>query len=151
MPIWASSTRPAAPVAIENSVGFGSRYLMPRGFRPEICDGRRHGLGAFRVIQESWVLRVQLPRSASETNDFPAGAARLAFADMTVVALPDRSILGRAVYETVPGSGSVLSFELPAGSSLLWATVDFNPSAPLRSASGTWSFALATAGRRESA
>jgi hypothetical protein len=99
-------------------------------------------LGAFQVTLESWVLRVQLPRSASETGDSQGGTARVAFADLLMVAMPDRSSLGRAVYETVPGSGSLLSFELPISSSLLWATVDSNLAVPLRSTSGTYSLAL---------
>ena len=65
----------------------------------------------------------------------------MAFADIMLEAMPDRSIIGRAVYDTVPGTGPSLSFELPPESSLLWATVDFNPGTPLRSSTGTWSIA----------
>ena len=57
---------------------------------------------------------------------------------MTVV-MPDRSTVGRAVYDTVPGTGAELSFELPPAATLLWATVDFSPAIPLRSSSGIWS------------
>ena len=53
---------------------------------------------------------------------------------MMSVVLPDRSIVGTAVYDTVPGTGSVMSFVLPDDCSLLWATADFNPAVPLRSA-----------------
>ncbi len=59
-----------------------------------------------------------------------------------VAEMPDRSSIGRAVYETVPGSGRLLSFELPAASTLLWATVDSTPTTPLRSSPGTWSIPL---------
>ena len=59
-----------------------------------------------------------------------------------VAVMPDQSSLGRAVYETVPGSGRLLSFELPATSTLLWATVDSTPATPLRSSLGTWSIPL---------
>ncbi len=98
-------------------------------------------VGAFRVVQKSWILKVQSPRSPSSDRDSRDGSARVAFADITLEVMPDRSIIGRAVYETVPGSGSKLSYELPPDSSLLWATVDFNNAIPLRSPTGTWSIA----------
>ena len=93
-------------------------------------------------MQKSWTLRVQSPRNVSQDSGSPrSGSARVAFADIMMEAMPDRSIIGRAVYETVPGTGPSLSFELPPESSLLWATVDFNPAVPLRSSTGTWSIA----------
>ena len=66
----------------------------------------------------------------------------MGFADVTVVVMPDRSSLGQGTYEAVGASGSFLSFELPEGSTLLWATVDSSPVTPLRSSSGEWSIAL---------
>ena len=64
---------------------------------------------------------------------------------MTV--LPDRSIIGRAIDETVADSGHLLTIQLPAGSEILWAVVDSNPTIPLRSGPGAWS--IVRDGRRE--
>ena len=63
----------------------------------------------------------------------------MALADVKVVVMPDRSIVGRAVYDTVPGTGNQMSFILPPDGSLLWATADFNSATPLRSSNRTWS------------
>jgi len=130
------------PPSIENSMGLEKIPYAARFQAREFAIDAGVPVSAFRVIRESWALRVQLPRNAAGANDSRDGSARLAWGDMMVVAMPDRSSIGRAVYETVPESGSLLSFELPAGSSLLWATIDSNPAFPLRSSSGTWSIAL---------
>ena len=102
----------------------------------EVDTGTR--LSAFRVAKESGVLRIQLPRGLSDANDSPRDSARVDFADLMVAVMPDRSSIGRAVYETVPGSGRLLSFKIPDASTLLWATVDSTPTTPLRSSVGTW-------------
>ena len=129
------------PVTIESFVGldkipYGSKFQAR-----EFATSAGTAIGAFRVMQKSWILRVQSPTNVSHDGDFREGSARVAFADITLEAKPDRSMIGRAVYDTVPGTGARLSFELPSESSLLWATVDFNPVTPLRSATGTWSIA----------
>jgi len=130
------------PPSIENSVGLERIPYATRFQAREFAIDAGAPVSAFHVIRESWGLRVQLPRNVAVASDSQDGSARLALGDVMVVAMPDRSSIGRAVYETVPESGSRLSFDLPAGSSLLWATVDSNPAIPLRSPSGTWSIAL---------
>ena len=102
---------------------------------------------AFRVIGETWALRVRLPRNSPEANASQDDAARVALADLTVTVMPDRSIIGRAVYEPVPDSGRLLTIALPTDSSILWAAIDSNPTIPLRSRPDTWSIVLD--GRRE--
>ena len=129
------------PVTIESFVGldrirYGSKFQAR-----EFATSAGTAFGAFRVMQKSWVLRVQSPKGVSQDGDTREGFARVAFADITLEAKPDRSTIGRAAYDTVPGTGPSFSFELPPESSLLWATVDFNPVTPLRSATGTWSIA----------
>jgi hypothetical protein len=66
----------------------------------------------------------------------------VAFADLSLTVMPDWSIVGRAVYKTMPDSGHLLTIELPRGSSLLWAAVDANPALVHRSAPATWSIVL---------
>ena len=129
------------PVTVENFVGldkipYGSKFQAR-----EFATGGGTAVGAFRVMQKSWILRVQPPRNVPQDRDFAEGSARVAFADIMLEAMPDRSIIGRAVYDTVPGTGASLLFDLPPESSLLWATVDFNPGTALRSSGGTWSIA----------
>ena len=102
---------------------------------------------AFHVLRNPWVLRIQLPRGIPESGGSRDDAARVALADLTMTVLPDRSIIGRAAYETVPESGHLLTVELPAESSILWAAVDSNPTIPLQSGPGAWSIVLD--GRRE--
>ena len=129
-------------LSIDNSVGL-ERIAYGERFRArEFAVHAGAALGAYRVNVEPWVLRVQLARSASETGDSQSGFAALSFADLTVVAMPDRSSVGRAVYETIASSGSVFAFELPPGGELVWATVDSDTAVPLRSDSGTYSIAL---------
>jgi hypothetical protein len=99
-------------------------------------------LGTFRVVKESPILKVQLLRDTGATADSRDTSARLGLADVTVVVMPDHKNLCHATYEPFPGSGSVLSFELPSGSDLLWATIDSNPVTPARSKSGEWSIPL---------
>jgi hypothetical protein len=129
------------PVTIENSVGLDKISYGSKFHAREFASAAGTVVGAYRVIQKSWILRVQPPRNVPQDSDFREGSARVAFADIMLEAMPDRSIIGRAVYDTVPGTGARLSFELPPESSLLWATVDFNPGTALRSSNGTWSIA----------
>jgi hypothetical protein len=141
-----------AYVAVMNASG-GSRTIEnPFGLEPiarttrfrarEFAVDAGTPLGAFRVAQEPWVLRVLLPVRTAETADSRGKSARVALADLVVAVMSDRSSLGRAIFETVPGSGTLLLFELPAGSTLLWATVDSNPAVPLRSPSGRFSIVV---------
>ena len=127
---------------IENPVGLERIDYSSRFQARDFAVDAGTPLGAFHVVRESPILGVQLPRDAAGTSDSPDATARLAFADVTVVVMPDHSSTGRATYELVPGSGSFLSFELPEGSSLLWATVDSSPVIPVRVKSGVWSIAL---------
>jgi hypothetical protein len=98
--------------------------------------------GAYRVHRAPWVLRQRLPRSLPESGSSADDGARVALADLSMTVLPDRSIVGCAIYETVPDSGRLLSIELPADSSILWAAVDANPTIPLRRGPNSWSIAL---------
>ncbi len=127
---------------IENPVGLDRIEYSSRFQAREFAAASGVPLGAFRVVKESPILKVQLPRDVASAGEQADGSARVGFADVTVVVMPDRSSMGQGTYEAVPGSGSFLSFELPAGSTLLWATVDSNPVTPLRSGSGNWSILL---------
>ncbi|MGP0062350.1 MAG: hypothetical protein ACLQGP_01945 [Isosphaeraceae bacterium] len=102
---------------------------------------------AFHVRSNPWVLRIQLPRVTPESAGSQDHGAHVASADLTMTVLPDRSIIGRAIYETVADSGHLLTIQLPAGSEILWAVVDSNPTIPLRSGPGAWS--IVRDGRRE--
>src|SRR5262249_58221315 len=56
--------------------------------------------------------------------------------------MPDRGVIGRAMYEVVPDSGRLLTIELPTGSTILWAAVEPTPSVPLRAGPSSWSIVL---------
>jgi hypothetical protein len=126
-------------LAIESTVGLQPIAYSTRFHAGEFATGAGKAVNAFRVSQKTWTLRVQSPRSAFQAGNSPQESVRLALADLAAVVLPDRSLLGSAVYETVPGTGAGMSFELPSGAALLWATVDFNVVVPLRTSSGMWS------------
>ncbi len=129
------------PLKIDNSVGVDK---ITQGSKFQGREFARFGgtpVGAFRVVQKSWSLKVQSPRNAAMDRNAQDASARLSLADITLQVMPDRSIIGRAVYETVAGTGSILSCALPPGSSFLWATVDFNKAVPLQTSSGSWSIA----------
>ncbi len=128
------------PLATSNAVGLQSIPYSSRFQAREFATFGGTAVGAFRVVKDSWTLSVELPRSASRRDmDAPSGSAHVASAETMTVVMPDRSTVGRAVYDTVPGTGAELSFELPPAATLLWATVDFSPAIPLRSSSGIWS------------
>jgi hypothetical protein len=124
-----------------NAVGLQPIPFATRFRAGEFATRAGRALAAFRVSQKSWALRVQSPRIASPIGASQPPSVRLSLADLTAVVMPDRSFLGRAVYDTVAGTGGGISFVLPADSLLLWATVDFNPVVPLRNAGGVWSIA----------
>jgi hypothetical protein len=129
------------PLTTENIAGLQSIPYHSRFQAREFATVAGIPAGAYRVTRDSWVLRIQAPRNISLDADSGADSARLAFADMMVVVMPDRSSLGRAVYDTVPGTGPFLSFDLPPGTTLVSATVDSNASVPFRSSSGKWTVA----------
>ena len=130
------------PLTIENSTGLDRIAEGDRFRAREFAIDVGNPIGAFRVSQESWILRLQLPRNGLEAVESQGGRARVTSAELMIVALPDRSSVGRAVYETVAGAGADLSIELPSGSSVLWAAVDSNAVTPLKSSSGTLSIPL---------
>jgi hypothetical protein len=141
-----------AAMAVVNSSGRSASVETPFGleridhssrFRArEFASDTGVILGAFRVVEESPILKIQLPRESAGGAESRDGSARVGFADVSVLVMPDRSVMGRASYEPLPGSGSFLTFELPADSKLLWATRDSSHVTPLRSSSGIWSIAL---------
>ena len=93
---------------------------------------------AFHVERTNWSLKVQIPSAADEGSGTASEFARVVSADVEVVMLPDRSLRGRAVYETQAHTGRFLVAELPPGGTLLWTTVDQRPTAALRSGEGRW-------------
>jgi hypothetical protein len=130
------------PLTAEGSTGLQPIPYADRFQAQEFARGVGSPDRAFRVSSQSWVLRVQLPRTTSEDSSSANEAARVAFADLSLSVASDRSIIGRGLYETPPGSGRLWTIELPAGSSILWATVNSNPAVPLRLATGAWSLVL---------
>jgi hypothetical protein len=130
------------PATLEPSFGLERIDHSSRFRAKEFASGDGALLGAFRVVKESPILKIQLPRDSAVAVDSRDRSARLGFADVSVVVMPDRSVLGRATYSPLPGSGSFLTFELPVESTLLWAARDSSPVMPLRRSSGEWSIAL---------
>ena len=130
------------PATVENSAGLDRVEYSSRFQSREFAAPTGVPLGAFRVVKESPILEVQLAREAAAAGESREDSARLGFADVKIVVMPDGSMLGQGVYEPVPGSGSFLLVELPSDSTLLWATVDSNPVTALRSSAGIWSIAL---------
>jgi hypothetical protein len=128
-------------LALENPTGLQAIPLPTRFQAAEFISGVGRVVNTFRVNQKTWSLRVRSPRGAAPPGDLQSGTARLSLADLVAVVMPDRSILGSAVYDTIPGTGTVMSLVLPPESSLLWVTVDYNPVIALRSVSETWSIA----------
>ena len=93
---------------------------------------------AFHVQRDNWSLKVQIPPATDDAGGTANESARVVSADVNVTMLPDRSLQGRAVYETQAHTGRFLLAELPPDSTLLWTTVDQSPTAPLRSSEGRW-------------
>jgi hypothetical protein len=130
------------PISTENVVGLQKIPFETRFKTKEFAQGLGSPVAAFRVGLKSWSLGARLARNLPEVNHARNGGARVELADLTVTVLPDRSSMGRAIYETVAESGRNLSFELPPLSELLWTTVDSNPVIPLQSSAGVWSILL---------
>jgi len=101
---------------------------------------------AFHVERDNWSLKVQIPPATEDAGGTAKESARVVSAEVDMTMLPDRSLLGRAVYETQAHTGRFLVAELPPGSSLLWSTVDQSPTAPLRSSEGRWLIPLGELG-----
>jgi hypothetical protein len=101
---------------------------------------------AFHVDSDRWWLKVQASAPAVDTATSSDESARVVSADLNLVLLPDRSLLGQAVYETQAQTGRFLVVELPEESSVIWLTVDGNPVLPLRSKSGRFFVPLAEPG-----
>ena len=91
-------------------------------------------------------MKVQIPPATDDAGGTAKESARVVSADVNVTMLPDRSLQGRAVYETQAHTGRFLLAELPPDSTLLWTTVDQNPTAPLRSSEGRWLIPLGEQG-----
>jgi hypothetical protein len=130
------------PATIETSIGLEQIDHSLRFRAREFASGTGALLGAFRVVEESPILKIQLPRDTAGAVDSRDGSARLGFADVSILVMPDRSAMGRATYYPVSGSGSFLTFELPKDSTLLWTARDSSPVIPRRRSSGEWSIAL---------
>ena len=101
---------------------------------------------AFHVERQNWSLKVQIPSAPEEADGTGQESAHVVSADLDVSMLPDRSLQGRAVYETQAHSGRFLVANLPPASTLLWSTVDQIPTAPLRSGEGNWLIPLGEQG-----
>ncbi|MBV8488461.1 MAG: hypothetical protein JO161_09295, partial [Planctomycetaceae bacterium] len=101
---------------------------------------------AFHVDSDRWWLKVQGSTTAASAAASSDESARVVSADLNLVLLPDRSLLGQAVYETQAPTGRFLVIELPKQSSIIWLTVDQNPVLPLGSSSGRWLIPLTEPG-----
>ncbi|MBV8126359.1 MAG: hypothetical protein JO114_01695 [Planctomycetaceae bacterium] len=101
---------------------------------------------AFHVQRDNWSLKVQIPPATDDAGGTAKESARVVSADVNVTMLPDRSLQGRAVYETQAHTGRFLLAELSPESTLLWTTVDQSPTAPLRSSEGRWLIPLGEQG-----
>jgi hypothetical protein len=93
---------------------------------------------AYHVEHEGWTLKVQIPQSPDEMALPGNESARLLSAEQNATILADRSLVGRAVYQTQARSGRFLAVGLPPSSTMIWATVDQNPVAPLLSPDKRW-------------
>jgi hypothetical protein len=136
------------PLAAEDATGLQSVPYASRFRDREFARDAGTPAGAYRVVEKLWALRVQLPPGATEPAGSRDDAARVSLADVALSVMPDRSVLGRALYEVVPDSGRLLTVELPPGSTILWAAVEPNATAPLRAGSSAWSIVLGS-GRPE--
>lgn len=105
--------------------------------------------GAYQVREEQWSMQVPLPHAGAggELSGSQDDAARIALADVLLTVLPDRSTIGRAIYDIAPNGGRVLTVGMPAGSSILWAADEPHPVVPLRAGPDAWSITL-TPGRQ---
>ena len=113
-------------------IPYANRFQDPEFARSPGTESR-----AFRVERENWSLKVQIP-PAAEARGSGEESATVVESDLDITVSPDRSLLGRAVYETRARTGRFLVASLPEASTVLWSTVDQTPVWPLRSAEGRW-------------
>ena len=92
------------PATIENPVGLERIEYSSRFRAREFAAATGTPLGAFRVVKESPILKVQLPRELRVAGESRDGSARVGFADMKVVVMPEGSSLGQGTYEAVPAA-----------------------------------------------
>jgi hypothetical protein len=133
------------PLAAEDATGL--RRILPIFQAPRFRDREfarddATPSGIYRVEAPSWAWRIPLSRVGSAKSGDSDDAARVGSADVMLTVLPDRSVLGRSLYEVIPESGRLLTVELAPGSSILWAAVEPNPAVPLRAGPSSWSIAL---------
>jgi hypothetical protein len=114
------------------SITYASRFQDQEFGHSEGTEPR-----AYHVEHDNWSLKVQVPAGAEDARASQE-SARVVSADLHLTVLPDRSVHGRALYETQARTGRFLVAELPRGSSLLWATVDQGPVVPLRASNERW-------------
>jgi hypothetical protein len=130
------------PLAAEDATGLQPVLYAFRFRDREFVRDAGTPAGAFRVVKKEWALRVQLPPGGTEPPGNRDDAARVSLADVALSVMPDRSILGRGLYDIVPDSGRLLTVELPPSSSILWAAVEPNATAPLRAGPSAWSIVV---------
>jgi hypothetical protein len=130
------------PMTTEGGVGLKKIPYADHFHAKEFVDSIGTPIAAFQVVKDAWVLKAQRARSGTEFVSSREDTARVGLAELELAVRSDRSIMGRAVYETVPDSGRLLTIELPAGSYPLWSSVDSCPVIPLRSSPTTWTIAL---------
>jgi hypothetical protein len=140
--VYASeSTLTAAGSSGLQRIAYGSRFQD---------EEFRHATGtqdrAYHVEHDNWSLKVQVPTAPDDARAPSLESARVLWADLHLAVMPDRSLLGQAVYETQPRTGRFLVVELPRNGDLLWATVDQGQVRPLRSADQRWFIPLAEQG-----
>ncbi len=92
-------------------------------------------------VKKPWALRIQWPRATTEPID-PDGEARAEMAALSMTVLADGSAIGRGLYEIRPGGGRLLTVTLPAGASILWASLEPDPVVPLRAGPSSWSIPI---------
>ena len=133
------------PLAAEDATGL--RRLLPIFQVPASATGNSPATTGRRPASTAWRRR----RGPCGSRCCAAGSGRPAswttppacrMADVTLTVMPDRSVLGRALYEIVPESGRLLTVELPPGSTILWSAVEPNPAVPLRAGPSAWSIVL---------
>ena len=131
------------PATIENPVGLERIDYSSRFRAREFAAGTGALLGAFRVVKESPILKVQLPRDTAGAVDSRDGSARLGFADVSVLVMPDRSSRGSSHVRSGPRQRLVSAIR----ASRRTARSCGRPSTRARSfrsrrSSGEWSIAL---------
>ena len=134
--------RPLAPADAT-----GLRRILPifqaAGFADRVFS-RDEGTnaGTYRVEAPTWALRIPISAGGAKATGTRDDAARVDLADVTLTVMPDRSVLGRALYDLDPDGGRMLTVNLPADGVILWAADEPEPTVPLRDGASRWSFAV---------